>query len=139
MLAPKKQKHRRMHRGRSDTDGIASRGNKISFGTYGLKAITRGEITSRQIEAARRCMTRHIKRGGKIWVNIFPHKPVTRKAAEVPMGSGKGTPEFFVCPIKPGRILFEMEGVDVKIAKEALRLASHKLPVKCRFVNSEEI
>src|SRR3989338_3998858 len=126
MLQPKKQKHRRVFRGRSDTKGISIRGSKVSFGTYGLKAQSAGEITSRQIEAARRSMTRYVKRGGKIWINIFPHKPVTRKAAEVPMGSGKGTPEFFVATIRPGRVIFEMEGVDLNTAKEAMRLASNK-------------
>ena len=139
MLQPKKQKHRKVFRGRSDTKGISYRGCKISFGKYGLKAISSGEITSRQIEAARRSMTRYVKRGGKIWINIFPHKPLTRKASEVPMGSGKGAPELFVSVIKPGRVLFEMEGVDLATAKEAMKLASHKLPVKCRFVNSQEI
>jgi len=138
MLQPKKQKHRRVFRGRSDTFGLSFRGSNISFGTYGLKAQSAGEITSRQIEAARRTMTRYIKRGGKIWINIFPHKPITRKASEVPMGSGKGTPEFFVATIKPGRVLFEMEGVEADIAKEAMRLAAHKLPVKCKFINTHE-
>lgn len=139
MLAPKKQKHRKVHRGRSDTKGISYRGNKLSFGTYGLKATSNAEINSRQIEAARRCTARYIKRGGKIWINIFPHKPLTKKAAEVPMGSGKGVPELFVCPVKAGRIIMEMEGVDLKTAKEALRLAGHKLPVRTKFLNAEEI
>lgn len=139
MLAPKKQKYRKVQRGRSDTKGISLRGNRLSFGTYGLKSLSGGEINSRQIEAARRSMARYIKRGGKIWINIFPHKPLTRKAAEVPMGSGKGAPELFVCPIRPGRIIMEMEGVDLKTAKEAMRLAGHKLPVRCKFVNAEEI
>lgn len=139
MLAPKKQKYRKVQRGRSDTKGISLRGNRLSFGIYGLKSLSGGEINSRQIEAARRSMARYIKRGGKIWINIFPHKPLTRKAAEVPMGSGKGSPELFVCPIKPGRIIMEMEGVDLKTAKEAMRLAGHKLPVRCKFVNAEEI
>lgn len=138
MLEPKKQKHRRVFRGRSDSKGISYRGNRVSFGTYGLKAISAGEITARQIEAARRTMTRYIKRGGKIWINIFPHKPITRKASEVPMGSGKGAPEFFVVTIKPGLVLFEMAGIDAASAKEAMRLAAHKLPVKCRFINTEE-
>lgn len=139
MLAPKKQKYRKVQRGRSDTKGISYRGNRLSFGTYGLKALSSGEINSRQIEASRRCIARYIKRGGKIWINIFPHKPLTRKASEVPMGSGKGAPELFVCPVRPGRIIMEMEGVDLKTAKEAMRLAGHKLPVRCKFINAEEI
>ena len=138
MLQPKKQKHRREFRGRSATKGISRKGTKISFGTYALKAQTCGEITSRQIEAARRSMTRYIKRGGKIWINIFPHKVVTAKSAEVPMGSGKGAPDHHVATIKPGRIIFEMEGVEPDIAKEAMRLASHKLPIKCKFINTLE-
>lgn len=138
MLVPKKQKYRRPHRGRSDLKGIDQRGTTVSFGTYGLKAQTPGEITSRQIEAARRAMTRYIKRGGRIWIRIFPHKAVTRKAAEVPMGSGKGTPEFFVASVRPGRIIFEMDGIPVEVAKEAMRLAGHKLPIKCKFVNANE-
>ena len=136
MLQPKKQKHRKVFRGRTDTKGVSIRGSKVSFGTYGLKAQSAGEISSRQIEAARRSMTRYVKRGGKIWINIFPHKPVTRKAAEVPMGSGKGTPEFFVATIRPGRVIFEMEGVDLNTAKEAMRLASNKLSIKCKFVDT---
>src|SRR3989338_7945754 len=120
MFAPKKEKRRRVFRGRSDTQGIATRGTEVSFGTYGLKAQSGGEITSRQIEAARRAMTRYIKRGGKIWINIFPHKPITRKASEVPMGSGKGAPEFHVATILPGRVLFEMEGIEPAVAKEAM-------------------
>lgn len=138
MLGPKKQKHRKVFRARSDYKGKAGKGATMAFGTYGLKAMQGGEINSRQIEAARRSMTRAIKRGGKVWINIFPHKPITRKAAEVPMGSGKGAPEFFVAPIQAGRILFEMVGVDLATAKEAMKLASHKLPLKCRFINTEE-
>lgn len=138
MLQPRKQKHRKVFRGRSDTKGISHRGTKVSFGTYGLKAQSAGEITSRQIEAARRTMTRYTKRGGKIWINVFPHKPVTRKSSEVPMGSGKGAPEFFVAVIKPGRVLFEMEGVTPEMAKEAMRLAAFKLPIKCKFINTQE-
>lgn len=134
MLAPKKQKHRKEFRGRSATSGLAYRGSTVSFGTYGLKAQTRGEVTSRQIEAARRAMTRYVKRGGKIWIPVFPHKPITRKASEVPMGSGKGAPDHFIVTVKPGRILFEMEGVEEEIAREAMRLAAHKLPVQCKFV-----
>lgn len=138
MLQPKKQKHRKEFRRRSHTKGIATKGTKISFGTFALKAQSAGELTSRQIEAARRSMTRYIKRGGKIWITIFPHKPVTRKSAEVPMGSGKGAPDHFVAVVKPGRIIFEMEGVEADVAKEAMRLASHKLPIKCKFINSLE-
>lgn len=138
MLEPRKQKHRKVFRGRSDSNGVSQRGTKVSFGTYGLKAVTAGEITSRQIEAARRSMTRYIKRGGKIWINIFPQKSITRKASEVPMGSGKGAPDHFICTVKPGRVMFEMEGVTPEIAKEAMRLASHKLPVKCKFINNDE-
>ncbi len=136
MLAPRKQKHRKEFRGRSDLKGISTRGNKVSFGTFGLKAVSKGEITSRQIEAARRAMTRYIKRGGKIWINIFPHKPITRKASEVPMGSGKGAPDHFVASIKPGRVIFEMEGVEPEIAKQAMTLAAYKLPVKCKFIDT---
>lgn len=138
MLGPKKQKYRKVFRGRSELKGLSYRGTKVSFGTYGLKAMTAGEISARQIEAARRTMTRYIKRGGKIWINIFPQKAITKKASEVPMGSGKGTPEFFVATVRPGVVLFEMEGVDDKIAKEAMILASHKLPIKCRFINIHE-
>ncbi|PKL36308.1 50S ribosomal protein L16 [Candidatus Peregrinibacteria bacterium HGW-Peregrinibacteria-1] len=139
MLVPRKQKHRKVFRGRSELKGNATRGTQVSFGTYGLKAITAQEITSRQIEAARRAMTRYIKRGGKIWIRIFPHKPITRKASEVPMGSGKGAPDHFVAVVKPGRILFEMEGVEESVAREAMRLAAHKLPVKCKFINTQEL
>lgn len=124
-----------MQRDRSALQGKDLRGTKISFGTYGLKAQSAGEITSRQIEAARRSMTRFIKRGGKIWINIFPQKPITRKASEVPMGSGKGTPEFHVAVVRPGRVLFEMEGVDTATAKEAMTKAAHKLPIKCKFIS----
>ncbi len=118
--------------------GISNQGTKVSFGTYGLKAQSAGEITSRQIEAARRSMTRYVKRGGKIWINIFPHKPITRKSSEVPMGSGKGAPDHHVAVVKPGRIIFEMEGVEPDIAREAMRLAAHKLPIKCKFINTHE-
>ena len=123
---------------RSSLKGVATRGTRLAFGTFGLKAQAAGEITSRQIEAARRSMTRYIKRGGKIWINIFPHQVLTAKSAEVPMGSGKGAPDHYVSPVKPGRILFEMEGVPVEIAKEAMRLAAHKLPIKCKFINALE-
>jgi len=134
MLQPKKVKYRKQFRGRGGLKGKAQVGNAVSFGAFGLKAETRGELTSRQIEAARRAMTRYIKRGGKIWIRVFPHKPITRKAAEVPMGSGKGSLEFYVMPIKPGRILFEMEGVEEEVARKAFKLASYKLPVKTKFV-----
>jgi len=138
MLQPRKQKHRKEFRRRSALKGISTQGTRVSFGTYGLKAQSAAEITSRQIEAARRAMTRYIKRGGKIWINIFPHKAVTRKASEVPMGSGKGAPDHFVAVVKPGRVIFEMEGIEPDVAKEAMRLAAHKLPVKCKFINTQE-
>lgn len=134
MLQPKKQKYRKVQRGRGDFKGKSQVGNAVSFGMFGLKAQSTGEITSRQIEAARRAMTRHIKRGGKVWIRIFPHTPITRKAAEVPMGSGKGSVEFYISRVKPGRVLFEMEGVDETIAREAFRLADSKLPIKTKFV-----
>jgi len=134
MLVPKKQKHRKVFRKRSALKGKSYSGAKIAFGTYGLKAQTAGELTSRQIEAARRAISRFTQRSGKTWIRVFPHKPITRKSAEVPMGSGKGSVEFYVSTIKPGRILFEMEGVDRETAQEAFRLASHKLPVKTKFV-----
>ena len=134
MLQPKKVKYRKTHRGRGSLKGLSQVGNMISFGTFGLKTETRGELTSRQIEAARRAMTRYIKRGGKIWIRVFPHKPITRKAAEMPMGSGKGSLEFYVMPVKPGKVLFEMEGVDESVAREAFKLAGYKLPVKTKFV-----
>lgn len=134
MLQPKKQKYRKSHRARGGFQGKAQKGYQISFGEYGLKAQQAGEITSRQLEAARRAMTRYIKRGGKIWIRIFPHMPITRKASEVPMGSGKGAVEYYVARVKPGNILFEMDGVTEAIAREALRLADSKLPVQCKFV-----
>lgn len=134
MLQPKKQKYRKVHRGRSALTGKSKGGNSISFGSIGLKAMGAGELTSRQIEAARRAMTRYVKRGGKIWIRVFPHTPITRKASEVPMGSGKGSVEFYVARVKPGRIIFEMDGVDEKIAREALRLADTKLPIKTKIV-----
>lgn len=134
MLQPKKQKYRKEHRSRSALKGKSKGGNEVSFGSIGLKAMSAGEITSRQIEAARRSMTRAIKRGGKIWIRIFPHTPITRKASEVPMGSGKGSVEFFVSRIKPGKILFEMDGVDEALARQALKLADSKLPIKTKVV-----
>ncbi|MFH0820792.1 MAG: 50S ribosomal protein L16 [Candidatus Peregrinibacteria bacterium] len=134
MLQPKKQKFRKAHRGRGSLRGNAQNGNEVSFGSYGLKAQSAAELTSRQIEAARRAMTRYIKRGGKIWIRIFPHTPITRKASEVPMGSGKGSVEYYVARVRPGNVLFEMDGVTEKDAREALRLADSKLPVKTKFV-----
>jgi large subunit ribosomal protein L16 len=137
MLIPKKQKYRKLFRRRSKFTGIAKGGDRINFGSYGLKATSTSEVTSRQIEAARRAMTRYVKRGGKIWIRIFPHTPITRKAAEVPMGSGKGTVDHYVATVKPGVILFEMDGVDEETAREAMRLASHKLPLRTKFVTQE--
>jgi len=134
MLVPKKTKYRKAQRGR--LKGSAQRGSTISFGSFGLKATTRGYITSRQIEAARRAMTRYLKRGGKIWIRIFPDKPYTKSGAETPMGSGKGAVEYYTAPVKPGRVLFELDGVSEEIAREALRLASHKLPVKTKVLVS---
>ncbi len=136
MLAPKKVKHRKHHRGRMK--GKAKGGTQVHFGDYGLQAAEPAWITNRQIEAARVAMTRHIKRGGKVWVNIFPDKPFTKKPAETRMGSGKGNPEYWVCVVKPGRVMFELAGVDEGQAREALRLAAHKLPIKTRFVSREE-
>lgn len=136
MLAPKKVKHRKQHRGRRR--GLAKGGTQVSFGDYGLQAAEPAWITNRQIEAARVAMTRHIKRGGKVWVNVFPDKPFTKKAAETRMGSGKGNPEYWVAVVKPGRVMFELAGVDEGSAREALRLAAHKLPIKTRFVSREE-
>ena len=135
MLMPKRVKRRRQHRGRMT--GKANKGNVIAYGEYGLVAETCAWVTSNQIEAARIAMTRFIKRGGKVWINIFPHKPVTQKPAETRMGSGKGSPEYWVAVVKPGRILFEIGGVSEEVAREAMRLASHKLPVKCKFVKKE--
>jgi large subunit ribosomal protein L16 len=136
MLQPKKVKHRKVQKGR--LRGKAHRGNTIAFGDYGLQALGTGFITARQIEAARIAMTRHIKRGGKIWIRLFPDKPVSKKPAETRMGKGKGNPEAWVAPVKRGRILYEMEGVDPAIARAALRLAAHKLPIPTRFVMREE-
>ena len=136
MLMPKKVKWRKQQRGR--TRGKAYRGSTLSFGTYGLRAMQPGWINSRQIEAARVAITRFVKRGGKLWIRIFPDKPVTIKPAETRMGKGKGTPEYWVAVIRPGRILFELEGVNYELAKEAMRLAAHKLPLKTKFVSSQE-
>lgn len=134
MLQPKKQKYRKSHRSRGGLKGLSKGGNAVSFGSVGLKAVSAGEITSRQIEAARRAMTRSIKRGGKIWIRIFPHTPITKKASEVPMGSGKGTVEFYVARVKPGKIIFEMDGIAEELAREALKLADSKLPIKTKIV-----
>lgn len=136
MLIPKKVKHRKQHRGK--LKGIAYRGTTLSFGEYGLQALELGRISNRQIEAARIAMTRYVKRGGKIWIKIFPEKPLSKKPAETRMGKGKGPPEQWVALVKPGRILYEMEGVSEKVAKEALRLASHKLGIKTRMVTRGE-
>ena len=137
MLMPKRVKYRKHHRG--NMRGKAYRGGTVSFGEYGLKAMECGWITSRQIEAARIAMTRFIKRGGKVWIRIFPDKPVTKKPAETRMGKGKGAPEFWVAVVKPGRVLFEMEGVPVDTAREAMRLAAHKLPMTTKFVTREVV
>jgi len=136
MLQPKKVKHRKMFKGR--LRGKALRGNEVSFGDYGLQATTTGYITARQIEAGRIAMTRHIKRGGKVWIRVFPDKPITKKPAETRMGKGKGNLEAWVAPVKRGRVLYEMEGVTPEIAREAFRLAAHKLPVATRFVMRED-
>ena len=136
MLMPKKQKYRKVRKGKNE--GIASRGHFIAFGDFGLQSQGNNDITSRQIEASRQAMTRHIKRGGKIWIRIFPHTPRTRKPQDVKMGSGKGNPEFFVAKVKAGTVLFEMKGVDESVAREAMRLASHKLPVKTKFIVKEQ-
>ncbi len=137
MLSPKKVKHRKQQRGR--LKGKSLRGNKVSFGEYGLKAVACGYLTARQIEAARRTITRHVKRGGKMWIRVFPSKPITKKAAETRMGSGKGNPEFWVAKTLPGRVLFEISGVEQNTAREALRLAAFKLPMKTIFVEREKI
>ena len=137
MLMPKRVKYRRVHRGR--LTGKAMRGNTISNGTYGLIAVEPAWSTSNQIEAARIAMTRYVKRGGKVWIKIFPDKPITEKPAETRMGSGKGSPEYWVAVVKPGRVLFEMDGVTEEDAKEAMRLAGHKLPIKTKFVTREQL
>ena len=137
MLMPKRQKFRKVRKGR--ITGVATSGNYIAFGDYALQSLGTERITSRQIEASRQAMTRYIKRGGKIWIRIFPHTPVTRKPQDVKMGSGKGNPEFFVAKVRPGTILFEMQGVEESIAREAMRLASHKLPIKTKFLVKEEV
>ena len=136
MLLPKRVKYRRVHRGR--LTGKATRGNKVNYGEYGLQALEPAWISSNQIEAARVAMTRYIKRGGQVWIKIFPDKPITEKPAETRMGSGKGSPEYWVAVVKPGRVMFEIGGVSEEMAREALRLAAHKLPVKCKVVTKEE-
>ena len=137
MLMPKRVKYRRVHRGR--LTGKALRGNTVTNGTFGLAALEPAWITSNQIEAARIAMTRYVKRGGKVWIKIFPDKPITEKPAETRMGSGKGSPEYWVAVVKPGRIMFEMDGVTEEQAKEAMRLASHKRPIKCKFAKKEDL
>jgi large subunit ribosomal protein L16 len=137
MLLPKRVKYRRVQRGR--LKGKATRGNFVAYGDYGLVALEPAWITSNQIEAARVAMTRYIKRGGQVWIKIFPDKPITEKPAETRMGSGKGSPEYWVAVVKPGRVLFEIAGVDRELAAEAMRLAAAKLPIKCKFVSKEEL
>ena len=135
MLLPKRVKYRRVHRGRMT--GKAYRGNTVTYGDFGLQALEPAWITSRQIESARIAMTRYIKRGGQVWIKIFPDKPITEKPAETRMGSGKGSPEYWVAVVKPGRVLFEIKGVSEETAREAMRLAMHKLPIKCKFVKRQ--
>ena len=137
MLMPKKVKHRRVMKGRMR--GKATRGENLDFGDFGLKALEAGWITDRQIEAARIAMTRHVKRGGKIWIRMFPDKPITRKPAETRMGSGKGAPDHWVAVVKPGRVLYEIQGVDKELAKEAFKLAAQKLPIKTKFVSRADL
>lgn len=137
MLMPKRTKWRKQQRG--NMRGTAKGGTRVHFGEYGLQSLEPGWITARQIESARIAMTRHIRRGGKVWINLFPDKPVTQKPAETRMGSGKGNPEFWVAVVKPGRVMFELSGVEEELAREALRRAAMKLPVKCKFVKREEI
>jgi large subunit ribosomal protein L16 len=137
MLSPKRVKYRKSHKGRMS--GLSHKGCDVAFGTYALQATTCGRVTARQIEAARVALTRHVKRGGKVWIRVFPDKPVSKKPAETRMGKGKGNPEFWVAVVKPGRVLYELEGVPEDVAKEAFRLAGHKLPVKTRFLKREEM
>ncbi|MGZ0051210.1 50S ribosomal protein L16 [Brevibacillus gelatini] len=137
MLTPKRVKHRKQHRGKMT--GNAKGGTTVAFGEYGLQALEPSWVTNRQIEAARIAMTRYIKRGGKVWIKIFPDKPITQKPLEVRMGSGKGSPEKWVAVVKPGKIMFELAGVPEEVAREAMRLAMHKLPIKCKFVKREEV
>jgi len=135
MLQPKRTKYRKQQKGRNR--GLASRGNKVSFGEFGLKAVDRGRITARQVEAARRAITRHVKRGGRVWIRVFPDKPVSKKPLEVRMGKGKGNPEYWVAVVKPGHVLYEMEGVSEELAREAFRLASAKLSVRTAFATRQ--
>jgi len=137
MLLPKRVKYRRVHRGR--LTGKATRGNTVTYGDYGLQALEPAWISSAQIEAARVAMTRYIKRGGQVWIKIFPDKPITEKPAETRMGSGKGSPEYWVAVVKPGRVMFEIGGVELDLAREAMRLAANKLPIKCKFVSKQEM
>lgn len=137
MLQPSRTKFRKQFKGRNY--GVATRGAKVSFGEFGLKAVDRGRLTARQIEAARRAMTRYIKRGGRIWIRIFPDKPISQKPAEVRMGKGKGAPSHWVAPVRPGRIMFEVDGVELDTAKEALRLGAQKLPVRCKLVTRPDL
>jgi large subunit ribosomal protein L16 len=137
MLVPKRVKHRKQQKGRRR--GVSYRGSELNFGHYGLQALEAGWITSRQIEAARVAINRHVKRGGKLWIKIFPDKPITRKPAETRMGKGKGNPEYWVAVVKPGRIMFELEGVSPTVAREAMTLAAYKLPIKTRFIEREEV
>ena len=133
MLQPARTKYRKQQKGRNT--GVATRGNKVSFGEHGLKATTRGRLSARQLEAARRALSRHIKRGGRIWIRVFPDKPISQKPAEVRMGNGKGNPEYFVCEIQPGKVIFEMDGVTEPLAREAFALAAAKLPFRTIFVH----
>ncbi len=137
LLQPRKVKHRKWQKGRGRFRGVALRGAEISFGSYGLKAAERGWLSVKEIEAARRAMTRYIQRGGKVWIRIFADKPITQKGTEVPMGGGKGSVDHFVSPIKPGRVLFEMDGIALDVAQEALRLAANKLSIKTRFISRQ--
>ena len=136
MLLPKRVKHRKVHKGRMK--GVATRGNKVTYGDFGLVSLEPAWITSNQIEASRIAMTRYIKRGGQVWIKIFPDKPITEKPAETRMGSGKGSPEYWVAVVKPGRVMFEIAGVEESVAREAMRLAANKLPIKCKFVSKAE-
>ncbi|MBE0450003.1 MAG: 50S ribosomal protein L16 [Clostridia bacterium] len=136
MLMPKRVKRRRVHRGRMS--GTAQKGNTVTYGDYGLVAMEPVWLTSNQIEAARIAINRRIKRGGKVWIKVFPHKPITQKPAETRMGAGKGSPEYWVAVVKPGRVLFELSGVDEELAREAMRLAANKLPIKCKFVKKDD-
>jgi large subunit ribosomal protein L16 len=137
MLFPKKTKYRKWHRNRGSLKGVAVRGSRVAFGSFGMKIIERAELTSRQIEAGRRAIQRYLRRGGKLWIRVFPHKPITKKAAEVPMGSGKGSVEYYVAALKPGSIIYELEGVSAEQAKEAFELAGHKFPAKTKFVTKD--